>query len=50
MALENTIIQDKLVATFGNDVFNFETDKDIFTFEITAEINQAVILFLKSQT
>ena len=35
MALENNIIQEKLIATFGNDVFNFETDKDIFTFEST---------------
>ena len=48
MALENTIIQEKLVAAFGNEVFNFEIDKDIFTFEIAADINKAVILFLKN--
>jgi NADH-quinone oxidoreductase subunit C len=48
MALENTDIQDKLVATFGNDVFNFQQEKEIFSFEINAEKNTAVILFLKN--
>ena len=48
MAVENTEIQDKLVATFGENVFNFQQEKDIFSFEINANINTAVILFLKN--
>ncbi len=48
MALETTEIQDSLVATFGEKVFNFQQEKDIFSFEITADINTAVILFLKN--
>jgi NADH-quinone oxidoreductase subunit C len=47
MALETTTIQEKLTQNFGNNVFAFETQKDIFTFEVTsAEIHQ-VIQFLK---
>jgi NADH-quinone oxidoreductase subunit C len=30
MALENTAIQDKLVATFGEAVYNFQQERDIF--------------------
>ena len=48
MALETTEIQDSLVATFGEKVFNFQQERDIFSFEITADINTAVILFLKN--
>jgi NADH-quinone oxidoreductase subunit C len=48
MAIENTEIQDKLMATFGSDVFNFQQEKDIFSFEINPEKNTAVILFLKN--
>jgi NADH-quinone oxidoreductase subunit C len=48
MALENTDIQNKLEAIFGNDVFNFQQEKDIFSFEISPEVNTAVILFLKN--
>lgn len=48
MALENTTIQDKLVATFGDAVYNFQQERDIFSFEMNAAQNTAVILFLKN--
>lgn len=48
MALENTDIQDKLTQNFGKEVFNFQQQKDIFTFEIDADKNKAIILFLKN--
>jgi len=32
MALETNEIQEKLVATFGSDVFQFNQEKDIFSF------------------
>ena len=48
MALETTEIQDSLLATFGESVTNFQQEKDIFSFEITADINTAVLLFLKN--
>jgi len=48
MALENTAIQDKLIATFGEAVYNFQQERDIFSFEINADQNKAIILFLKN--
>jgi NADH-quinone oxidoreductase subunit C len=48
MALENTDIQNKLVETFGESVFNFQQERDIFSFEMKADKNTAVILFLKN--
>ena len=48
MALENTAIQEKLVATFAGEVFNFQQERDIFSFEINANKNTAIILFLKN--
>ena len=48
MALETTEIQEKVVATFDNNVFNFQQEKDIFSFEMNADKNTAVILFLKN--
>ena len=48
MALENTDIQDTLIKTFGESVFNFQQDHDIFSFEIDADKNTSVILFLKN--
>lgn len=50
MALENTLIQDKLVQTFNNDVFNFHEERDIFTLEASADKITALILFLKNDT
>lgn len=48
MALESILIQEKLVETFGSIVSDFKQDKDIFSFEVTAENITAVILFLKN--
>ena len=48
MALEITDIQDKLEATFGENVWNFQLEKDIFSLEINADINTATVLFLKN--
>ena len=48
MALENTAIQDKLVETFGESVFRFNEEKDIFSFEVASDKITAIILFLKN--
>ncbi len=48
MALETTEIQHALIEAFGNKVSDFKQEIDIFSFEMTAEINTAVILFLKN--
>ena len=48
MSLETTQIQDKLVATFGESVLHFNQEKDIFSFEATADKITAVVLFLKN--
>jgi NADH-quinone oxidoreductase subunit C len=48
MALETNEIQEKLVETFGESVFNFQQEADVFSFEMAADKNTAVILFLKN--
>lgn len=48
MALETAVIQDKLSSAFGNDVFNFDPAKDMFTFEVSADKVTAILLFLKN--
>ena len=48
MALEITEIQDKLETTFGENVWNFQLERDVFSFEINADVNTATILFLKN--
>lgn len=48
MALELSVIQDKLTSTFGNDVFNFDPTKDMLTFEVSPDIITALLLFLKN--
>ncbi|MEN2398248.1 NADH-quinone oxidoreductase subunit C [Flavobacterium sp. MC2016-06] len=50
MALENTLIQDKLTETFDSSVFNFREERDIFTLETTADKITALILFLKNDS
>lgn len=50
MALENTLIQDKLTETFDTSVFNFQEERDIFSIETTADKITALILFLKNDT
>ena len=48
MALENTAIQDKLTEAFGENVFRFNEEKDIFSFEVASDKITAIILFLKN--
>ena len=48
MALDTIQIQDKLVEAFGSTVFHFNQEKDIFSFEVSADNITAVILFLKN--
>ena len=50
MALENTLIQDKLTETFDASVFNFQQERDIFSLETTPEKITALILFLKNDS
>ena len=50
MALENTLIQDKLTETFDTSVFNFQQERDIFSIETTADKITALILFLKNDS
>lgn len=47
MALENTLIQEKLTQKFGNSVTNFATMRDIFTLEVNKDKVREVIQFLK---
>ena len=48
MSIETTQIQDKLLETFGESVFHFNQEKDIFSFEVAADKITAVVLFLKN--
>jgi NADH-quinone oxidoreductase subunit C len=48
MSLETNQIQDTLLETFGENVFDFKQEKDIFSFEVTTDKITAVILFLKN--
>jgi NADH-quinone oxidoreductase subunit C len=50
MALENTLIQDKLTETFDSSVYNFQEERDIFSVETTADKITALILFLKNDS
>ena len=50
MALENTLIQDKLTETFDSSVFNFHEERDVFTLEASADKITALILFLKNDS
>lgn len=47
MALETSIIQEKLTQKFGNKVLNFGMSRDIFSFEATPEAIHEVIRTLK---
>ena len=46
MDLSNTIIQEKLIAKFEEQVFSFATDSGILSFEAPAPLNLKVIQFL----
>lgn len=47
MALETSVIQEKLTAKFGDVVTGFITIKDIFSFEVASESMTDVMRFLK---
>ena len=48
MTIETSQIQDTLLETFGESVFHFNQEKDLFSFEVAADKITAVILFLKN--
>jgi len=48
MALDNLFIENLLTETFGAEVFNFQQEIDMFSFEMNATKNTAVVLFLKN--
>ena len=48
MSLETIEIQEKLVGNFGESVFHFSQEKDVFSFEVTADKITATVLFLKN--
>lgn len=50
MALETTVIQNKLSDKFGDKVTKFEQQHDIFTFEVDAAAMAEVMGFLKEDT
>ena len=47
MALETSVIQDKLTNKFGDNITGFNQIKDIFTFEVAAANINDVMRFLK---
>ena len=47
MALETTFIQEKLSQKFGNNVLNFEMNRDIFSFTANSDMIHEVIRYLK---
>ncbi|QYJ69252.1 NADH-quinone oxidoreductase subunit C [Flavobacterium litorale] len=47
MALETSVIQDKLTNKFGDNVTSFSQIKDILTFEVAANSTNDVMRFLK---
>lgn len=49
MALETVHIQEKLTQQFGEAVFRFEMQRDLFSFEANASTIHAVIQFLKEE-
>jgi len=46
MSLNNEMIQEKLIAKFGDQVSNFATSYGILSFESPKEINLKVLQFL----
>ena len=47
MALETLQIQEKITQKFGANALNFETQKGVFSFEVTSNSIHEVIQFLK---
>jgi NADH-quinone oxidoreductase subunit C len=50
MALETSVIQDKLTNKFGDNVTEFNQIKDIFTFEVAPDSINDVMRFLKEDS
>lgn len=50
MALENNVIQDKLIHQFGLAVSDFHQQHDLFAFEVAPESVHQVMQFLKEDT
>ncbi len=48
MSLESIEIQDKLSETFGESVFHFIQEKDVFSFEVASDKITPIVLFLKN--
>lgn len=48
MALETSVIQDKLTAKFGGNVTGFITIKDMFSFEVASDSMSEVMGYLKN--
>ena len=46
MALNNEIIQNKLMEKFGDQVFNFSSASGILSFESSKEMNLKVLQYL----
>jgi NADH-quinone oxidoreductase subunit C len=47
MALETTVIENKISEKFGSEVLNFRMENDIFVFEATPAVIKEVIRFMK---
>ncbi|MDU1889169.1 MAG: NADH-quinone oxidoreductase subunit C [Dysgonomonas sp.] len=47
MALETTVIENKISEKFGTEVLDFRMEHDIFTFEATSTVIKNVIRFMK---
>ena len=47
MALDTTVIENKMSEKFGTEVMNFRMERDIFTFEVSPSIIKDVIRFMK---
>ena len=49
MAIENQFLQEQLTEKFGDAVFDFKMQKDIFSFEVAPNSIHQVIQFLKEE-
>lgn len=47
MALETTVVENKLAEKFGSDVFSFRMEEDILTFEAKPVVIKDVIRYMK---
>ena len=47
MALDTTVIENKMSEKFGTEVMNFRMERDIFTFEAAPAVIKEVIRFMK---